>query len=311
MQMLDCTAWLRARDGFLLVTHLRPDGDTLGSAAALCLALRRAGKTAWLYPNPEITESYRCYTDALLAPDGFVPETVVSVDLADTNLFPVGFQGNVDLCIDHHPSNTFYAGETLVRPERAACGEIMLELIQALLGSITREEADLLYVAVSTDTGCFLYGNTTADTHRCAAALIDAGADSKALNKQLFRTVSKARLQLEGMVYTGLRSYRHDQINIAVVTLDMMARAGATEDDCNDLASLAGKVAGSKVSVTVRELGPERCKISLRTGAEVNASEVCARFGGGGHAMAAGCEMDCTPDEAAERMLAAINEVWP
>ena len=124
---------------------------------------------------------------------------------------------------------------------------------------------------------------------------------------------------------SSLRSYRDHAINIAVITLDMLRRAGVTEDDCSDLASLAGQVRGNRVSVTVRELSadPPRSKVSLRTDGGVDASQVsvrsqpsfdssalCALFGGGGHKMASGCELDLPPDETADAVRRAVEEVW-
>ena len=107
-------AALRDRDAILILSHLRPDGDTLGSGAALCSALRRMGKTAYLFPNPETTARYLPYVAQFFAPADFVPACVVAVDIATPDLFPQGFSGAVDLCIDHHPSNALYAGATLL-----------------------------------------------------------------------------------------------------------------------------------------------------------------------------------------------------
>ena len=305
-----CEALLREKDRYLIVTHIRPDGDTLGSAAALCSALRRMGKTAWLYPNPQITENYLPYVAAYLAPADYAGETVVAVDVADTTMFPQGFSGTVDLAIDHHPSNGHYARETLLGAEKAACGELILELITDLTGGPAPGEATLLYLALATDTGNFAYANTTADTFRAAALLTDAGADRAEVNRTI-RKVSQARLRLEGMIYDGLRIYHDGQLVTATVCLDMMERTGATENDCDDLASLANRLNTGKVSATIREIAPGECKISLRTGREVNASDVCAVFGGGGHAMAAGCTIAASPDEAEAQMVRAIEKFWP
>ena len=188
MNLNDCVSYLKEHDGYLLVTHIRPDGDTLGSAAALCHILRKLGKTAYVYDNPETTAKYRPRTEPYIAPEGFAPECVIGVDLASERLFPKGFPENTvfDLCIDHHPTNTGYAKELFCMPQKASCGEIVL-LIAQELDLMDPETADLLYIAVSTDCGCFVYGNTTAETHRAAAELIDAGADHKTLNISLFR----------------------------------------------------------------------------------------------------------------------------
>ena len=313
MELLECVSYLRSNDDFLILTHKRPDGDTLGSAAALCHGLRRMGKTAYVWNNPEVTSTYAPFVAPYLEPEGGYAgyKTLVAVDLAGENLIPDGAPSGVDLCLDHHPSNSHYAKNTVVWGEKAACGELILAVLKELCGDIDEAEANLLYVAVSTDTSCFMYANTTPDTLRAGAELVEKGADNKALNKLLFRTFSKSRLTLEGLIYSTLRSYRNDQINVAIVTREMLAKAGATEDDCDDLASLAGKVAGNKVAITIRELGENHSKASVRSTDEVNSSALCAKFGGGGHAMAAGCEMNCGPYELEAKLLAALEEMWP
>ena len=290
MNLNDTVTFLKEHDGYLLVTHIRPDGDTLGSAAALCHILRGLGKTAYVYDNPETTATYAEFTAPYLAPAGFAPGCVVGVDLASERLFPKGFAEDTpfDLCIDHHPTNTGYAARLFCQPDKASCGELILQIAQAL-ELLDKTVATLLYVAVSTDCGCFVYGNTTAETHRAAAILMDAGADYKPLNVALFRQSSFSRLMLEGLVYSGMRQYANGLVNVAVVTLDMMAASGATEDDCDDLASLAGRVRGSYVSATIRELGEKECKVSLRSGDRFDVSAICALHGGGGHKMASGC----------------------
>ena len=309
MDIRHCAQLLREHDKYLLVTHRRPDGDTLGSAAGLCHALRRLGKTAHLYHNPDITDNYMTYVGPYLAPDGYVYDKVISVDTATEKLLAVGFAAPVWMALDHHGSHAPYAEHTLVWGHKASCGEVILALIRELLGGADKEEADLLYVAVSTDTGCFRYANTKADTFRAAAELVEAGADTPPINKLLFRTKTRARLKLEGLVYGSLRSYRDNAINVAVITLAMLAEAGVTENDCDDLANLPGQVAGNRAAITVREM-QGFSKVSLRTDGIVDASQVCARFGGGGHKMAAGCELSCPPEEAAETVRKAVEEAW-
>lgn len=312
MELVRSAEFLREHDRYQLVTHRRPDGDTLGSAGALCHALRRMGKTAFIHPNPEITETYLPFVAPYLASVGEPDCINIAVDVADPGIVCLGFEGPIHLWLDHHPSRNGVREPGVIWHRKAACGELILSLIEELLGSPDKEEADLLYMAVSTDTGCFCYANTNADTFRAAAALLDAGAELPRLNKLLFRTKRRERLLLEGMVYSSLLSYRGGRLNIAVITLDMLSRSGVTEDDCDDLANLAGQVAGSRVSITVRELSadPPQCKVSLRTDGGVDASHVCARFGGGGHKMAAGCELPLSPAETAETLRSAVEEVW-
>ena len=308
ISLSECAAFLRGRDTLYILTHKRPDGDTLGSAAALCHALRRLGKTAFVLPNAQLTETYEPFLRPYLCDDFPAGGTIVSVDVATERLFPDGFLGGVELAIDHHPTNSGFAALTCCNGDKASCGEIILELLDGLCGGPDREEAELLYIAVSTDTGCFVYANVTAETHEAAARLICAGADIRPLNKLFFRTVSHSRILLESYIYGAMRRYRDGEINVALVTLDMIARAGATESDCEDLAGLPGRIAGSRVSVTLREMADGECKISVRSGEDFDSSAVCALFGGGGHKLASGCSIYAPLEDACARIVRAIDE---
>ena len=310
MKTSETAKLFRSRDNFLLVTHKNPDGDTLGSAAALCSALRRAGKTAYLFPNRETTEKYRSFSEPYHAPKDFTPAFTVAVDVASEKLLPPDFEGRVDFCVDHHPSNTHYAVRSLIAPSKASCGEIVLQLIKALNGDVSEEEANLLYVAVSTDCGCFVYSNTKADTLRAAAELLECGADNQSLNVRLFRKVSRARIRIEGMIYSGMEFYRGGRISLATITRQMLRDSGATEEDLDDISGLAGRADGAVLSITVREQENGESRISLRSSPEVDCSEICAVFGGGGHAMAAGCTIQAPPERAKRMLLDVIDEVW-
>ena len=310
MRISETAKLFLTKDRFLLLTHKNPDGDTLGSAAALCSALRRAGKTAYLFPNGEMTEKYREFAEPFHAPEGFEPSFTVAVDIAAEKLFPFGFTGKIDFCIDHHPSNTHFASRSLIAPSKASCGEIVMQLIKALNGDITGEEADLLYVAVSTDCGCFVYANTKADTLRAAAELLDCGADNQTLNVKLFRKVSRARMKIEGMIYSGMEFYRGGKISLATITQQTLREAGATEEDLDDISGLSGRAEGAVLCITIREQSGGESRISLRSSPEVDCSEICAVFGGGGHAMAAGCTIQSPPEKAKRMLLDVIDEVW-
>ena len=303
-----CLALLMQHDRFLILTHARPDGDTLGSGAALCSALRRAGKAAFLYPNGQTAAHFADLTAPYLAPAGFEPGFVVAVDTADVKLLAAGWTGAVQLCIDHHPSNTGYAAQTLLRAGSASCGEIILSLIEQLHGAPTPEEASLLYVALATDTGCFQHSNAGADAHRAAARLIDAGADAGALNRRLFCSSSAARLQLEGRIFSSLRIFHEGKTVFAVVTQQMLRECGAAEDDCDDLATLPGRLRGAEVYITIREQDDGSCRVSARSAGRADVCALCRRFGGGGHVLAAGCTLEGPPDAAVERLLAALEE---
>ena len=309
MNYFECANALRQRDSFLILTHKNPDGDTAGSAGALCSALRRMGKSAYMYSNPQFTKKLLPYVGEFIAPADFKGECTVAVDIAEEKLFAEGFSGKIDYCIDHHPTNTLYAGDTLLHAEKASCGEIILELLTGLGLEPTQKEATLLYIAESTDTGCFLYANTSAETFSSAAKLIGCGADKDKINLDFFRKVSPARIRLEGMIYSSMRFFRDDTVAFAVITKEMLEKSGVQEDDLDDIASLAGRNEKAIVSITVREK-PEHCRVSVRSGPQVSSSDICARFNGGGHRAAAGCTIKAAPDEAVELLMKAVNEVW-
>ena len=304
---------LRTFDNILILTHIRPDGDTVGCAAALCAGLRALGKTAYLLPNPGLTDTTTPYFISYAAPDGFFPDKVVSTDIATVGLFPDNakpYIGRVDLAIDHHPSFEHFGKANIVRPEAAACGELMYDILAAL-GPITPEMALPLYVAVSTDTGCFAYANTTPQTHAVAAALMQTGIDYKTVNKVFFRTKTRKRMQLEGAMLDSMEFYDRDRVAILSVPISLMERVQATESDAEDLSALGGQIQGVDCAVTMRELQPNVWKLSLRTGDRVNATEVCRVMGGGGHRAAAGATIEGPWADCRDRVLAAIAQNVP
>ena len=299
---------LRSFDNILILTHVRPDGDTVGCAAALCAGLRTLGKTAYLLPNPGLTNTTAPYFAPYSAPEDFVPEKVVSTDIATVNLFPENakaYIGRIDLAIDHHPSFEGFGKANIVRPEAAACGELIYDILREL-GPITPEMALPLYVAVSTDTGCFAYNNTTSNTHAVAAALIAAGIDYKTVNKVFFRTKTRKRMALEADMLSNMEFFDRERVVFLYVPMSLMQRLEATESDAEELSSLGGQIEGTDCAVTFRELRPDVWKMSVRTGERINATQVCQKLGGGGHAAAAGCTVEAPLDEVKRRILESI-----
>ena len=309
----EAAALLERNDNILILTHRRPDGDTIGCGAALCLALRQLGKTAWVLPNEDVHGLFDPYFEGVLAREGSEPSFVVAVDTASEGMLPESakvWKGKIDLCIDHHGSNERYAGETCVDASCAACGELLWRIFGFLGVKIDERMAMLLYMAIATDTGCFVYSNTTPDTHRIAASLMETGFDAQWVNKRHFRQKSLKRMKIESRLVSEMELYREGTLVFAYVTLALIDDIGATEEDLEDISAFIGLLEGVDNAVTVRELKPGECKISLRTdGKSLNASDVCARYGGGGHAAAAGCTIKGTPREARDAMLRAIEEV--
>ena len=309
----ETAALLKTFDNVLILTHVRPDGDTVGCAAALCAALRALGKTAYLLPNPGLTDSTAPYFRPYEAPADFTPYKVVSTDIATLGLLPDNarlYADRIDLAIDHHPSFEHFGRENIVRSEAAACGELMYSIVSEL-GPITAEIALPLYVAVSTDTGGFIYGNTTSNTHAVAAALMNTGIDYQTVNKAFFRTKSRKRMQLEGAMLSSAEFYDNNRVAVLSVPMALMERFAATESDAEDLSSLGPQIEGVDCAITMRELRPDVWKMSVRTGSRINATEVCRILGGGGHAAAAGCTVEAPWAESKRRILAAVAEIAP
>ena len=306
----DAAGYLEALDNVLLLTHVRPDGDTIGSAAALCRALRDCGRTVFLLPNPEITATYAPYAAPYWAPEDWQAEHIVSVDIADVSLLPENaqpYRDRIELAIDHHPSQTFFARNTCLEADSAACGEIVYEIIQHLT-ALTADIALPLYVAVSTDCGGFQYGNTTARTHRIAAALMDV-VDVAAVNKALFRTKSRVRLAMESRMVADMKLFDHQRVVVMEIPLSLRQEMQATDADIEELSALPALVEGSDCGVTLRELRPGTVKVSVRTGPQVDACALCRILGGGGHHAASGATVEGTLDEARMAVLAAYRRV--
>ncbi len=311
MNTCDVAARLRGMDNILILTHVRPDGDTIGCASALCQALRDMGKVSYLLYNPGITATYEPYARDYWAPEGWEPACVVSTDVAVLDLLPdnaSAYRQRIDLAIDHHPSHSYFARESYVDASAAACGEILYAVIGELT-DMTPTIALRLYVAIATDCGCFVYSNTTANTHRIAAELMAYDFGVAELNKVLFRTKSKVRLRMEAHMAAHMELYDSDRVVVMTIPLALREEMLATEADIEELSSLAALVEGTDCAITLRELRAGVIKVSLRTGPRVNATAVCSLLGGGGHRAAAGATVNGTMDEVKLAVLRAVEEV--
>ena len=303
---------LLGADDILILCHKNPDGDTLGSGAALCLALRRLGKTAAVLCSDPIPAMY-AFLPITVFDGSFAPRFVVAVDVAGIQLF--GDKNNmpryaehVDLCIDHHASNSGYAYESLVDGSAAAAAELLTALIPELGVELTPDIAACLYTGLATDTGCFRFTNTTAATHRAAARLIEAGADVATLNERLFECRSHARMEAERMALESLEYYYGDRCAMICLTWDQIQAAGVAGAELEDLTSLPRSIEGVEVGLTLRQQKDGSYKISVRTGNQTNACSIARRLGGGGHPRAAGCEISGNLDNAKHAILDEVKK---
>lgn len=304
---------LQASDKFLILTHRRPDGDTTGCAGALCLALRKAGKTAYTAENKGVTRRYGGYIQPFYAPEGYQPDCVVSVDCAASDMLPpemACYANRVDVVIDHHGSNTGFGKVNLVGGHYAACAEIICEVIEAMGIELDMDIAKGIYVGASTDTGCFKFSNTTSNTHLVAAKCLDAGVDGGEINRALFETKSRARYEIERMLFSSMEFYHDNKIAVALIRLEDRKRTGADWDDLDAIAGIPRQIEGVEVGLTFTELEDGQTKVSVRTTKEVDAAAICMQVGGGGHLRAAGATLPCASEEAIQRMLDATEKVY-
>ena len=244
---------LAGQDNILILTHVSPDGDTIGSATALCLALRKLGKKARIECADEIPQkfSFLDYKDEL-----FDPEFIVAVDVASIELLGAlkDKYTMIDLCIDHHIKNNHYANSLCLYPKAAATCEIIFDIIKGLGKDLIDEKiATSLYMGISTDTGCFRYSNVTPDTHKKAYKLIKLGADHNKVNKIFFRTKSAAMLKLLGDTIAKADTYFDNRLIFAKITNEMMEKANASYDNCGEIVAIVSQLEGFDICVIAKE----------------------------------------------------------
>ena len=303
---------LRGAEDVLILCHKNPDGDTIGCAGALCLALKALGKNAAVLCSDPIPSLYD-FMGLELFDSSFTPGFVVAVDVASIQLF--GDRNNVqkyaehvDLCIDHHASNSGYAYETLLDPGAAAACELMIDVIEEMGVPLTPAIADCLYTGISTDTGCFRFSSTTARTHKAAARVMEAGANIEMLNARLFESRSRGRIEIEKMALESLEYFFDGRCAMICLTWDQIVTSGVAGAELEDLTSLPRSIEGVEVGLTLRQQKDGSYRISIRTAGAVDAYAIARHLGGGGHARAAGCEISGNLDNARYAVLGEVRK---
>lgn len=301
---------LLAQDDIVILCHRNPDGDTLGSGCGLHYALKQLGKRSRVLCSDAVPHKME-YLKSEEVTEAFPPRFIVAVDIADEQLFGDAlspYLGKVDLAIDHHPSNSMFAKDTLLDPGAAATCEIMYHLLLEMGITVTRQIADCLYTGIATDTGCFKFANVTPDTHRIAASLIEDGCRFQKINKLLFESKTPGMLELERQVLNTLEFHGDGRIAFITVTRDMLRETGVSEAELDGISGIPRKIEGVEVGVTIKEHAQNEYKLSVRSSELLDASKFCARFGGGGHARAAGCTICGTLDEVRSRIRSALKQ---
>lgn len=308
----ECAALLKEYDNYLILSHRHPDGDTLGSAFALKRALDLSGKRSMVRCNDDMADKFS-YLWQNVDNSDIKFDKIIAVDVADKKLLGEDFEAkygdNVFLCIDHHMSNRAYA-ENLLLEDTAAASAVIYDVICELGVEITPEIANCVYTGLATDTGCFMFSNTTPTIHRIAADLMEKGADYTLINRLMFETKTLSYIRLEQMAVASIETHFNGKCAIMTLTQEMFRESGSNDNECDGIASIPRKIEGVNVGVTIREQTNGKYKVSLRTVEPYDAAEICAKFGGGGHRAAGGCEFDCPLDQVKIKLLCKIAECF-
>ena len=309
--------WLLDHDGYVVMGHVFPDGDAVGSCLGMWHALRALGKRAVVSLPGGVPKLYHWLPGADQVVTGgdplpFEPATALSIDASDMERLGECGQKAFDACrdrgvIDHHSTNPGFGDILLLDGEAAAAGEIVVEVIGAMGLELTREMAECLFVAISTDCGHFNYTNTRAQTFRAAAKCSEAGIDISGLTERLYRTRSLARTRLLATVLDGLQVSEDGRMAWAFLTDEMLSRHGALREDNEGVVNYLQEIEGVIFAVLVEERGSQT-KLSMRSRPSLNVADaVAVPLGGGGHPCAAGATVDLPMDAALQKALALAS----
>jgi phosphoesterase RecJ-like protein len=299
----ECAQFLLSHDRYTILSHRRPDGDTLGSTAALCLGLRQMGKTAHVLYNEEISERFAWLHEGIAKEAAEEGDCIVSVDVASPGMLPKAFEhllGRIDLRIDHHASATSFTTEELVDGGSASCAELVWDVLEEMGVRMDKGIAEAVYVGASTDTGCFRYANTTAHTFATAAKCAAAGARVFELNQELFETNTLGRLKMQAWIVDNMKLIADGRMAVIAIPRAVEEAIGVTQDDMDNISSFPRTVAGVCMAATLRESKEGDTKISVRAVPGWDAAAVCEKFGGGGHPGAGGATSRLSLEETAK-----------
>ncbi len=308
LTLAETAARIRGGVDTLVIFHRHPDGDAVGSGFALRAVLASMGCRTFCICEDEIPARLRFLVGdtqgSILAaglPADFEPEQIMAVDTASPAQMGTLYEtygGRVDLMIDHHGKGEMYA-DGWISPESAATGEMILALAvewlrTGRLASLPAEAMKLMYAAISSDTGCFRFSNATPSTHLAAAHLLEAGFDAADINHRLFAVKSEKLLRAEKVGYDRMRLFFDGRLGVVDMPIELKRAHGFTDEHLDTLVDVARSLSGVEVAVAIRQPGDENIfRVSMRASNDMDVSEVCATFGGGGHKKAAGCTLSC------------------
>lgn len=299
----------------LILPHILPDGDTIGSALALFLALKKMGKEPWILLDDDIPYNLGTLPVQYIVREiNPIPEldTVISIDCSDLSRLGSRSQyihsAGLSVNIDHHITNTLFGDINIVDHQAAATGEIIYSLIHAMGVALDCEIATCLYTAISTDTGSFKYSNTTSKTHEIAADLLRNGIRLNEITTELYQNKPSYQIKLLSTVLNTLEFHYQGQLAILHVTENMLRNTGASTSDTDGLIEYARDIKGVEVAILLKELKPGEIKVGLRSKYHIDVSKIAGEFGGGGHSKASGCTIHGSIDDAKNKLLRVLKD---
>ncbi|GAB7024172.1 bifunctional oligoribonuclease/PAP phosphatase NrnA [Salidesulfovibrio brasiliensis] len=305
---------LRNGSSFLVAAHYNPDGDAIGSTAALGHVLTALGKEVTLFNH----SGTNCRYDWVKLPSPIVselpeklPEWTIILDCGNDERMGETLRSRLDetrvINIDHHLGNPMFGELNWVDVSHPAVGTMIAALAEELDVPLDGPIAEAVYMATSTDTGFFTYGNTTPESLELAAKLLRNGLDLQTVNMNITKQWTENRLRLTNEVLGGVELFENGQVAVAPVTREMFERTGTVASDTEEIINFVRKLKSVRVAALLREEGDEQWKFSLRAYGEDNVQEVAASFDGGGHKNAAGGMVYGTLEEARKTLVERIT----
>lgn len=299
----------------LLMPHINMDGDTLGSAVALCLALRQLGKDSYVLIDEEIPSfldflQTDCCTENLDCIEK--PDVCVCIDCGDAERFKNRsskfFEGKVTGCIDHHITTKPFAKFNYVDPNAAATAEIIYDIICELGADIDAGIAEAIFTGITTDTGNFQYSSTTARTHEIAAALYELDVDYNKVSINLYQRNRVEKLMLQAKILSKMEMLADGKAALCFVTKEMLEEENAIMEDAEGVIDTLRSISGVEIAGFIKELTADTCKVSLRSKSYIDVAEISLKFNGGGHKRAAGFSLNESVENALKILKETIQE---
>ena len=295
---------LQAADSVLLFPHNNPDGDAIGSGVALCMVLRKLGKSAWVVLEKNLSSSLEhmdkgmCTTDPDVIP---CADATVAIDCSEEGRFEEvreAFEnGKTRLAIDHHRINDFSQDFYYIDPAAASNTEIIYDLIKAMEWEMDADMAEALYTGLVTDTGSFQHSNTTPKSHRMAAELIEAGVDVNKVSTQLFKNNDPKKVALEANVLSRIELFSGGRGAMVGISTEDLKKCNADLEHAEHMIDHLIRMKGVEIAATLKETD-KGVSLSMRSKSWGNVEKIARALGGGGHIKAAGATLEMPLDEA-------------